>query len=85
MEGVTWITGKGKGGVVKSFDKKTGQLIMYEVESMKSNIYPHVKGDNISFDVNIESVGRLSENWVVSGDTFKNEFLKRAEKSSKKK
>lgn len=84
LEGVTWITGKGKGGVVKSFDKETGQLIVYEIESMKSSIVPRVKGDNISFDVNIESVGRLSENWVVSGDTFKNEFLKKAEKSSEK-
>ncbi|MDP1420284.1 Ger(x)C family spore germination protein [Peribacillus simplex] len=84
LEGVTWITGKGKGGVVKSFDKETGQLIVYEIESMKSNITPRVKGNNISFDVNIESVGRLSENWVISGDTFKNEFLKKAEKSSEK-
>ncbi|WHX90622.1 Ger(x)C family spore germination protein [Peribacillus simplex] len=84
LEGVTWITGKGKGGVVKSFDKETGQLIVYEIESMKSSIVPRVKGDNISFDVNIESVGRLSENWVTSGNTFKNEFLKKAEKSSEK-
>ncbi|WP_249598211.1 Ger(x)C family spore germination protein [Peribacillus frigoritolerans] len=84
LEGVTWITGKGKGGVVKSFDKETGQLIVYEIESMKSSIVPRVKGDNISFDVNIESVGRLSENWVVSGNSFKNEFLKKAEKSSEK-
>ena len=84
LEGVTWITGKGKGGVVKSLDKETGQQIVYEIESMKSSIVPRVKGDNISFDVNIESVGRLSENWVVSGDSFKNEFLKNAEKSSEK-
>ncbi|MBT2617018.1 MULTISPECIES: Ger(x)C family spore germination protein [unclassified Bacillus (in: firmicutes)] len=84
LEGVTWITGKGKGGVVKSYDKETGQLIVYEIESMKSTIIPRVKGDSISFDVNIESVGRLSENWVVPGDTFKNEFLKKAEKSSEK-
>ncbi|MDR4929648.1 Ger(x)C family spore germination protein [Peribacillus simplex] len=84
LEGVTWITGKGKGGVVKSLGKETGQLIVYEIESMKSTIIPRVKGDNISFDVNIESVGRLSENWVVSGDSFKNEFLKKAEKSSEK-
>ncbi|MGZ9815268.1 Ger(x)C family spore germination protein [Peribacillus simplex] len=84
LEGVTWITGKGKGGVVKSFYKETGQLIVYEIESMKSIIIPRVTGNNISFDVNIESVGRLSENWVVSGNTFKNEFLKKAEKSSEK-
>lgn len=84
LEGVTWITGKGKGGVVKSFVKETGQQIVYEIESMKSSIVPRVKGDSISFYVNIESVGRLSENWVVSGDSFKNEFLKNAEKSSEK-
>ena len=85
LDGVTWITGKGKGGLVKSFDKETGQLIVYEIESMKSSIVPRVKGNNISFDVHIESVGRLSENWVVSGNTFKNQFLKKAEKSSEKK
>ncbi|WHY57073.1 Ger(x)C family spore germination protein [Peribacillus simplex] len=84
LEGVTWITGKGKGGVVKSFDEETGQLIVYEIESMKSRIIPRVKGDNISFEVNIESVGRLSENWVVPGNAFKNEFLKKAEKLAEK-
>jgi spore germination protein len=84
LEGVTWITGKGKGGLVKSFDKKTGQLIVYEIESMKSHIQPHVKGNNISFDVHIESEGRLSENGVVSGNPFENQFLKKAQKASEK-
>ncbi|MFP5113027.1 Ger(x)C family spore germination protein [Bacillaceae bacterium C204] len=84
LEGVTWITGKGKGGVLKSYDKETGQLILYEIESMKSRIKPRVKGNNISFDVTIESEGRLAETWVIPGDTFKNEFLKKAEKSSEK-
>ncbi|MFE4046785.1 Ger(x)C family spore germination protein [Priestia sp. YIM B13490] len=84
LEGVTWITGKGKGGLVKSFDKKTGQLIVYEIESMKSHIKPHVKGNNISFDVHIESEGRLSENGVVSGNPLKNQFLQQAQKTSEK-
>ncbi|MFJ8247086.1 Ger(x)C family spore germination protein [Peribacillus asahii] len=81
LEGITWITGKAKGGVVKSFDKETGQLLVYEIESMKSSIIPRVNGNNISFDVNIESDGRLSENWVLSGNAFESEFLKKAEKS----
>lgn len=84
LEGITWITGKGKGGLVKSFDKHTSGLIVYEIESMKSKITSHVKGNNISFDVNIESEGRLSENWVVSGNSFDNTFLKRAEESTEK-
>jgi spore germination protein len=85
LDGLTWITGKGKGGLVKSFDKKTGQLIVYEIESMKSYIQPHVKGNNISFDVHIESVGRLSESWMTSGSTFNNQFLQNAQKTSEKK
>lgn len=84
LEGVTWLTGKGKGGLVKSFDKKTGQLIVYEIESMKSHIEPHVKGVNISFDVHIESEGRISENWTVSGNPFENQFLQQAQKASEK-
>ncbi|MCW9129644.1 Ger(x)C family spore germination protein [Bacillus paramycoides] len=82
LEGLMWITGKGKSGLVKSFDKKTNKLIMYEVKSMKSKIKPHVKGNKIFFDVNIQSVGRLSENWVKSEGAFKNEFLKKVERAA---
>ena len=85
LDGLTWITGKGKGGLVKSFDKKTGQLIVYEIESMKSHIEPHVKGNSISFNVHIESEGRLSENWVVSGNPLENQFLHKVQKNSEKK
>ncbi|HWO96172.1 MAG TPA: Ger(x)C family spore germination protein [Bacillus sp. (in: firmicutes)] len=84
LEGITWITGKGKGGLVKSFDQETGQLMIYEIESMKSRIIPHVKGDDISFDVNVESEGRLSENWAVSETAFENELLNRIEKAAEK-
>ncbi|MEJ9306965.1 Ger(x)C family spore germination C-terminal domain-containing protein, partial [Priestia megaterium] len=33
----------------------------------------------------IESEGRLSENWVVSGNPFKNQFLQKVQKNSEKK
>ncbi|MDQ0805383.1 Ger(x)C family germination protein [Priestia megaterium] len=85
LDGLTWITGKGKGGLVKSFNEKTGQLIVYEIESMKSHIEPHVKGNSISFNVRIEAEGRLSENWVVSGNPLKNQFLQKVQKNSEKK
>jgi spore germination protein len=84
IEGITWITGKGKGGLVKSFDRKTGQPIIYEVESMKSHIQPHVDRNKISFNVKIESEGRISENLAVSEDVFKNEFIKKAENATEK-
>ena len=68
----------------KTFDKESKKLIIYEIKSIKSKIIPHVNGNNISFDVNIESEGRLSENWIQSGKDFENEFLKREEKAIEK-
>ncbi|HBS45520.1 MAG TPA: spore gernimation protein GerC [Paenibacillus sp.] len=84
LQGLTWITGKGNGGLVESFDEETGQPIIYEVLKMKSKIIPYVDGDSISFNIKIESEGRIAENWVISEDAFKNEFLKRAEKTAEK-
>lgn len=84
LDGLTWITGTGKGGIVKSFDNKTGQPIVYEIKSMKSKITPHVEKNNISFDVKIESEGRLSENWAASGTSFENKSLKMKEKTFEK-
>lgn len=82
LEGLNWITGKGEGGAVKSFDKKTGQLLVYDIESMNSKIEPHVKGDNISFTVKIESEGRVGEHWMMEEKASENEFLKRVEKAT---
>jgi spore germination protein len=43
---------------------------------MKSKIRSHVKRNKISFDVNIESEGRLAEKWSVSGTPFRKTPLK---------
>ena len=75
---------KRNGGVVKTFDKESKKLIIYEIKSIKSKIIPHVNRNNISFDVNIESEGRLSENWMQSGRDFENEFLKGKKKLLKR-
>lgn len=82
LEGLTWIIGEGKGGLVKSVDKKTGEPIIYEVLSMKSKMKPRVDGNNISFKIEIESEGRIAEHWVVSEKTIETDFLKRAEKAA---
>ncbi|MFJ7184324.1 Ger(x)C family spore germination protein [Lysinibacillus xylanilyticus] len=84
LEGIAWITGKGKGGLITSFYEETDQPIIYEVISMKSKITPHVDGNNISFNVKIESEGRIAEHWVLSERTFDNKFLKKAEKATEK-
>lgn len=63
VEGINWITAQGKGGAVKGFVKKSTGPIWFQNESIKSKITPHIKGDKISFDVKIESEGRVAEYW----------------------
>lgn len=83
-EGVTWIKGKGKGGLVRSYDEAASQPIVYESLSMKSKIKPSVKGDSISFKVKIETEGRIGEHWDISGKAFDSKYMKRAEKATEK-
>ncbi|WP_155591816.1 Ger(x)C family spore germination protein [Lysinibacillus cavernae] len=80
LEGNAWITGDGKGGLVKGFDEQSGSPIVYEIISMKSKIVPHVDGDQISFTVKIQSEGRIAEHWVLLDKASDNRFLKKAEK-----
>ncbi|KPV56372.1 hypothetical protein QJ48_28120 [Paenibacillus sp. A3] len=77
LSSVTLITGKVRGGVVKFTDEETGQKNLYEILSYNSEIVPRVEGDNLSFDVRIESRGRLSESWVINEKSFDDRFLKR--------
>ncbi|MDQ8733666.1 Ger(x)C family spore germination protein [Paenibacillus sp. LHD-38] len=79
--GVTWLKGEGKGGAVKSYDPKTKQVITYELKSMKSKIVPYVDGSKISFRVNIETEGRLIEEWLVMNEPIDEKFLSKAEQS----
>lgn len=85
IEGITWITGDGKSGAVKAFGKAEKNPTYYQIESMKSHIKPHVKGDSISFDVTIDSEGRIAEYWNPSlKPAFKNKNVKRIEKAAEK-
>lgn len=82
LEGLNWLTGRAKGALVKGLDEQTHRLMVYEVQSISSKIQPHVQGEKISFDVEIESEGSLYEDWIPAGNAFDNQFLKRVERAT---
>ncbi|MBW7477067.1 Ger(x)C family spore germination protein [Paenibacillus oenotherae] len=63
LKGIVWLKGSGKGGLVKAYDRDSGRAMAYEIKSMKSTIKSRADGEKLSFDVNIESEGRLIELW----------------------
>ncbi len=76
-DGINWLSGELKGGIVEAVDDKTKETIVYEINNVKSKIKPKVNGEEISFTVDIESEGRLAEDWTVQVDAFEEAFIQR--------
>ncbi|MCY7849125.1 Ger(x)C family spore germination protein [Bacillus haynesii] len=79
LDGIMWIKGQGVGGTVKNYDPKTKKLTAMAVDHLKSEIKPVVKGNRLSFKVNIESEAHLAENWNTTGAAIDKNYLKRKE------
>ncbi|NRD77742.1 Ger(x)C family spore germination protein [Bacillus sp. BRMEA1] len=80
IEGLNWLKGdKGRRGIVEGVDPKSKGKLVYELRKMKSKIQPKVTGSKISFTIEIETEGKLREDWVNPGNAFKTDFIKRAE------
>ncbi|ULO10606.1 Ger(x)C family spore germination protein [Paenibacillus sp. 19GGS1-52] len=79
LEGAVWLTGKGKGGVLKTYDPDNGRLITYEVKSASSTIKAKVEGEQISFHVKIESRGRFAETFSASQVKLDEAYVKKDE------
>lgn len=75
LEGVVWITGKGKGGSVKTYNPENRKLITYEIQSVASQIKVLMKGDEVSFHVSVASNGRISEAYVPGGGKLAGQTL----------
>lgn len=81
LEGINWITAENQTGSIKAYDEQKEQPIYYEVESIKSHIKPIVNGEQISFKVDIESEGRISEYWdPYEKPVYKNKNIKKIER-----
>ncbi len=60
-------------------------MTAFGVETIKSDIKPIVKGNRLSFEVNVKSDGYLSaENWSTNEKAFDNKFLEKVEKTTAK-
>lgn len=79
LEGLAWITDRSGGGVLKSY-RKNGFTIVYEMKKKKTKVIPHVRGNEISFHVDVKSEGWMMEDWTAPEKEEKGKYLKELEK-----
>ncbi|MBY9081793.1 Ger(x)C family spore germination protein [Paenibacillus sp. HN-1] len=83
VESIAWITNQIEGGTIKSYDWHN-KPVTYEIKKAKRKITARVKGDDISFQVDIQSEGRLIENWDLDENPSSSGYNDKAEKIFKK-
>ncbi|WP_018882918.1 Ger(x)C family spore germination protein [Paenibacillus massiliensis] len=79
LEGLAWINLQSRAGIVKTYNKE-GYTVVYETKKNKTTITPTVRGQDISFHVNVESEGWLMEDWIIPETEEKGAYLKELEK-----
>jgi spore germination protein len=84
LEGLGWLTGKAKGGVVKVYNPDNDKVITYEIKSMQSSIKANVQEGNISFHVKIESKGRIAEILTGGGEKLEDGTVQSARRAFEK-
>ncbi len=75
-ECLTWLTNKGMSGAIKAYDRDDDPMT-YEIKDMKSKIKARIDGDDISFDVSIQTEGRLIETWSSTSDSDSAEYTEK--------
>ncbi|MBW4080664.1 Ger(x)C family spore germination protein [Paenibacillus sp. S150] len=79
LESISWFKGEVKGGVIKTYNEDK-EPITYEIKSASSKITAKITADGrLSFHVDIQSDGRLIENWNPEQKSSGISFLRELE------
>jgi len=80
-DGVNWMMENVKHGIAEGVVEKKQAAVAYEIRKVKSTIKSRVKGGQIAFTVDVESEGRLGENWGKPEDAFTDKYIEKLEKA----
>ncbi|MGA8942198.1 MAG: Ger(x)C family spore germination protein [Thermoactinomyces sp.] len=85
ITGIKWLKGEPGGGLFNIYNRRNKRIFAVNINEIKTRIIPHVKGDQISFDVIVTATGSLTEDWIEGADASNDEFLEELEKEAEKK
>ncbi|MCM3130453.1 Ger(x)C family spore germination protein [Paenibacillus provencensis] len=77
VEAISWIEGN-PGGVLKTYTDE-GDTIVYEIASISSKITPKLEGDELSIHIDVQSKGRLIEDWSYPEESTDSAYIEEQE------
>lgn len=79
VEGVNWLTGEGKAGLLEFKDERNN-IIVYEVQKYKTKVKPKFQNGNLTFQVQIKAQGWITEDWSKSAHNMSEHYVNDLEK-----
>ncbi|MBD3859206.1 Ger(x)C family spore germination protein [Bacillus sp. 28A-2] len=77
VQSLNWVMDRISGGVVPATYK--GFPITYEIKKAKSKIEPYLKDGKVSFKINVQTSGKLSEDQYPPENSYDEQYIKRFE------
>lgn len=84
VQGINWLTGEGKGGLLNFKDEKDNTIV-YEVQHYKTKVEPLYKDGRLTFRVKVTSQGWISEDWSQSSNNLSEHYIQELEHLAEKK
>lgn len=78
VEGVNWMTGEGKAGLLEFKDEKDN-IIVYEIQHYKTKVKPTFQNGHLSFRVGVEAEGWITEDWSESAHNLEERYVEHME------
>lgn len=79
VEGVNWLSGKGEAGLLEFKDERDNTIV-YEVQNYKTKVKPKYQNGNLTFHVQIEAQGWITEDWSKSAHNMSEHYVKDLER-----
>ncbi|MGG1595684.1 Ger(x)C family spore germination protein [Terribacillus saccharophilus] len=74
VEGVNWLSGEGKAGLLEFKDERDNTIV-YEVQHYKTKVKPKFQNGNLSFQVQIKAQGWITEDWSKSAHNMSEHYV----------
>ncbi|PJN88750.1 Ger(x)C family spore germination protein [Bacillus sp. mrc49] len=84
IESLNWLNGSVKGGIIETAHH--GKPFSVEVDKRRSRkITTDLDGDHLTINISVAYTARLSEDWYGKENSFKESYLKEAERDAEEK
>lgn len=78
-EGLNWLMSDAEGGILEVISEKTGEIVSCWVAKDDCKITPVIKDNKIDFKVEVEAEAIIAEDWAMSFNAIKQNYIKEIE------